>query len=75
LPNCGTDLVYLNACFNHSTTPNLRTRDGYHFISLRKIRDGEELAVDYRMYGANGLLAAKASKVRKGTASQGNMHH
>jgi transposase len=26
LPNCGTNLVYLNAYLNHSTTPNLRTR-------------------------------------------------
>jgi hypothetical protein len=34
LPNCGTNLVYLNAYLNHSTTPNLRTRDGYQ-LSLR----------------------------------------
>ncbi len=61
LPNSGTNLVYLNAYFNHSTTPNLRTRDGYHFVSLRKICEGEELTVDYRTYGAKGLLAAQAS--------------
>jgi len=35
LPNCGTNLVYLNAYLNHSSTPNLRTRDGYHFVTLR----------------------------------------
>jgi hypothetical protein len=61
LPNCGTNVVYLAAYLNHSTTPNLRSRDGYHIISLRKICEGEELTVDYRTYGANGLLAAQGS--------------
>jgi hypothetical protein len=52
LPNCGTNIVYLKSYLNHSTTPGLRTKDGYHFISLRKIYEGEELTVDYRTYGA-----------------------
>ena len=52
LPNCGTNLVYLKSYLNHSTTPSLRTKDGYHFTSLRKICEGEELTVDYRTYGA-----------------------
>jgi hypothetical protein len=52
LPNCGTNLVYLKSYLNHSTTPSLRTKDGYHFISLRKICEGEELTVDYRTNGA-----------------------
>ena len=52
LPNCGTNIVYPKSYLNHSTTPNLRTSDGYHFISLRKICEGEELTVDYRTYGA-----------------------
>ena len=52
LPNCGTNVVYLKSYLNHSTTPSLRTKDGFHFISLRKICEGEELTVDYRTYGA-----------------------
>src|SRR5215467_11642589 len=56
LPNCGTNVVYLNSCLNHSTAPNLRTTDGFNFITLRKIRAGEELTVDYRTYGADELL-------------------
>ncbi len=31
---------------NHSTKPNMRTRDGYNFIALRKIMVGEEPTVD-----------------------------
>ena len=30
----------------------MRTRDGYDFITKRKIMVGEELTVDYRTYGA-----------------------
>ena len=59
LPTCGTNVVYLNSYLNHSTAPNLRTRDGFTFIALRKICEGEELTVDYRTYGANDLLGAQ----------------
>jgi hypothetical protein len=59
LPTCGTNVVYLNSYLNHSTSPNLRTRDGFTFIALRKISEGEELTADYRTYGANDLLAAQ----------------
>jgi uncharacterized protein len=62
LPNCGTNVVYLNAYLNHSTSPNLRTTDGFKFIALRKIADGEELTVDYRTYGADELIVAKPSR-------------
>ena len=34
LPNCGTNFVYLKSYLNHSTTPILCAKDGYHFISL-----------------------------------------
>jgi hypothetical protein len=62
LPNCGTNLVYLNAYLNHSTSPNLRTSDGFNFIALRKINEGEELTVDYGTYGAHELIAAEPSR-------------
>ena len=59
LPTCGTNVVYLNSYLNHSTAPNLRTRDGFTFIALRKICEGEELTADYRTYGADDLLGAQ----------------
>ncbi len=56
LPTSGTNIVYLFAYLNHSATPNLRTDDGFHFFTRRRIRCGEELTVDYRTYGAGDLL-------------------
>jgi hypothetical protein len=41
LPTCGTN-VYLNSYLNHSTDSNLRTRDGFTFIALRKICEGTD---------------------------------
>jgi hypothetical protein len=48
VPNHGVNVIRLNCCLNHSTNPNMRTRDGYDFITLRKIMVAEELTVDYR---------------------------
>ena len=56
LPTSGTNLVPLLAYLNHSDEPNLRTRDGWNFVSCRRIREGEELTVDYHSYGAGDLL-------------------
>lgn len=56
IPTCGTNVVYLIAYLNHSATPNLRTADGFNFLARRRIQEGEELTVDYRTYGADGLL-------------------
>jgi SET domain-containing protein len=53
VPNHGMNVVRLNCYLNHSTMPNMRTRDGYNFITVRKIMTGEELTVDYRTYGAD----------------------
>jgi hypothetical protein len=57
LPTCGTNLVHLLAYLNHSAEPNLRTRDGWNFFTRRRIREGEELTVDYHSYGASKLLS------------------
>lgn len=56
MPTCGFNVVYLNAYLNHSTTPNMRTEDGYTFTTRRRIEIGEELTVDYRTYGAEVVL-------------------
>jgi SET domain-containing protein len=57
VPNHGMNIIRLNCYLNHSTKPNMRTRDGYTFIAIRKIMIDEELTVDYRTYGADGHLA------------------
>ena len=56
LPNCGMNVILFNTCLNHSTKPNMRTRNGYDFVTLRRILIGEELTVDYRTYGAEKLV-------------------
>jgi hypothetical protein len=45
VPTCGTNVIYLNAYLNHSTRPNMRTKDGYTFTTRRMIRRREELTV------------------------------
>ncbi len=56
---CQPAALTLSISTHTSTAPNLRTRDGFTFIALRKICEGEELTADYRTYGANDLLGAQ----------------
>lgn len=63
-PNHGMNVIRLNCYLNHSTKPNVRTRDGYDFIARRKIMIGEELTVDYRTYGAAKLISPPFSTGR-----------
>jgi hypothetical protein len=56
VPNHGMNVIRLNSYLNHSTTPNMRTHDGYVFTTLRRILVSEELTVDYRTYGADVLV-------------------
>lgn len=56
IPTSGLNIVHLTAYLNHSTQPNLRTIDGFNFFTRRRIREGEELTVDYRTYGAETTL-------------------
>jgi hypothetical protein len=57
IPNHGLNVIRLNSYLNHSAKPNMRTRDGYDFVAMRKILVGEELTVDYRTYGAEHLVS------------------
>jgi hypothetical protein len=57
VPNYGLNVIRLNSYLNHSETPNMRTRNGYDFVATTKILVGEELTVDYRTYGADGLVS------------------
>jgi hypothetical protein len=59
LPTCGANVVYLNSYLNHSTAPNLRTRDGFTFIALRKSPKARKLTADYHTSGADDLLGAQ----------------
>ena len=52
IPTCGLNVIYLDTYINHSPDPNLQTKDGARFITTRRIREGEELTVDYRTYDA-----------------------
>jgi SET domain-containing protein len=56
IPNYGLNVIHLNGYLNHSIKPNMRTSDGYDFVTLRKISVGEELTVDYRTFGAEELV-------------------
>jgi hypothetical protein len=59
VPNHGMNVIRLNCYLNHSTKPNMRTGNGYDFITLRKIMVGEELTVDYHTYGAEKHVAMR----------------
>jgi hypothetical protein len=61
IPNHGLNVIRLNSYLNHSAKPNMRTRDGYDFVAVRKILVGEELTVDYRTYGAEKLVSVEWS--------------
>ena len=56
VPVLGANLVDIGSYLNHSDRPNMRTADGHRFVAKRRIRAGEELTVDYRTFGAAGLL-------------------
>jgi len=59
VPNHGMNIIRLNCYLNHSANPNMRTMDGYDFITLRKIMVDEELTVDYRTYGAENHVVMR----------------
>lgn len=64
IPVLGPNLIDIGAYLNHSDKPNMRTNDGYRFVTRRKLRAGEELTVNYRSYGAEGLLTRRRPRSR-----------
>jgi SET domain-containing protein len=62
VPTYGMNIIHLNSYLNHSTKPNMRTRDGYDFVALRKIFVGGELTVDYRTYEADKVNIPRQSR-------------
>ena len=51
IPEQGLNGMDISFFLNHSKHPNMKTKDqGYNFITLRKIKKGEELTVDYGTY-------------------------
>ena len=56
VPALGPNMADIGAYMNHSTRPNMRTSDGYTFVTKLRIAAGEELTVDYQTFGAGILL-------------------
>ena len=52
IPTSGLQSLNVSWYINHSETPNMLSRDGWLFRAKRSIKAGEELTVDYRLYGA-----------------------
>ncbi len=51
IPQNGLNGMDISFFLNHSRNPNMKTGDsGYNFITLRKIKKGEELTVNYGTY-------------------------
>jgi SET domain-containing protein len=47
VPTCGMNTVDMSIFLNHSKKPNLRFKKSGALQSLKKIRTGEELTIDY----------------------------
>lgn len=54
VPPCSLNEIGVSFYLNHSNEPNMEERDGY-FFTLREIKEGEELTVDYGTYGEMNL--------------------
>ena len=51
IPELGLNGMDISFFLNHSEKPNIKTTNkGSHFLTLRKIKRGEELTVSYRSY-------------------------
>jgi len=57
IPSCGLNNINPSFFLNHSATPNMKTNDeGESFITLREIKSGEELTIDYNTYNDDVVL-------------------
>ncbi|MFA6190265.1 MAG: SET domain-containing protein [Candidatus Staskawiczbacteria bacterium] len=54
MSDCGLHGMNVSYFLNHSKKPNVTTnKNGENFITLRKIKKGEELSVSYSIYAHN----------------------
>ena len=50
IPEFGLNGMDISFFLNHSKNPNIKTNEGFNFITLRKINKDEELLVSYGTY-------------------------
>ena len=50
IPEFGLNGMDISFFLNHSKNPNIKTNEGFNFITLREIKKGEELLVSYGTY-------------------------
>ncbi|MBI5797518.1 SET domain-containing protein [Candidatus Woesearchaeota archaeon] len=50
IPEYGMNGMDISFFLNHSRKPNMKTADGNIFLTLRKIKKGEEVTVNYGTY-------------------------
>lgn len=50
IPEYGMNGMDISFFLNHSRKPNMKTIDGNTFITIKKIKKGEEVTVDYATY-------------------------
>ena len=50
VPESGFNSLDVSLFINHSSTPHVGTTDGETFVTLKTIKAGEELLVDYNTY-------------------------
>lgn len=63
VPNFGIDAIDKSYFLNHSSKPNMTTRDkGEVFVTARAIKKGEELTADYEQYHEYVEAFAKKQK-------------
>jgi hypothetical protein len=65
VPDYGMDAIDKSYFLNHSTKPNMMTKDdGEVFVTARRIRKGEELVADYGKYHEYVKVFGRKNKKR-----------
>lgn len=60
IPNHGLNGDDISFYLNHSPRPNIATKgDSQNFATLRKIKKGEELFIDYRTYDPEDKILSR----------------
>ena len=50
IPECGLNGIDISFFLNTSKNPNIKTKNGLNFKTIKKIKKGEELTVSYATY-------------------------